>query len=243
MYDSVAELRRSLPVVEVTKPYVFTTVGSDGQPETVTLDGLFGTHPQLVVYHFMFDPSASAGCPSCSLIGDHIPPLPHLASRGTAFTAVSRAPADKIEAYKKRMGWAFPWVSSHGGDFNYDFHVSNPRFSDADAPPAVRDLEWSYNFKTPEQMRSPALAFLQSVTESPGHSVFVRGGARDEGGVGFGEKGKVYHAYSCYARGIERPIGTFTWLDMTPLGRQDKKGQNGLGFKRRDEYTEEDLTG
>lgn len=109
--DALAAERRNLPVVEVTKPYTFTTLDVSGNEQTVSLVDLFGPHRQLIIYHFMFGPTWEAGCSSCSFFADHIPSLVHLNSRSTAFACVSRAPAAKIDAYKKRMGWTFPWVS------------------------------------------------------------------------------------------------------------------------------------
>lgn len=175
----------------------------------------------------MFDPSWDGGCSSCSVVGDHIPALEHLNSRSTSFVAVSRAPIDKIAAYKKRMGWTFPWVSSFEGDFNYDFKVTQ----DDDVVPV------EYNFKTKQEMLDKGQPWFTE-GEQPGISCFVRGGE------GIGEEGKVYHSYSCYARGGEPQVNTFFWLDLTPLGRQDGRTDvPGLGFKKRDEYTADDLKG
>lgn len=198
---------------------------SSGKAKEVTLEDLFDGRPQLIIYHFMFEPDAESGCPSCTLMGDHIPPLEHLQSHNTSFAAVSRAPLDKIEAYKKRLGFTFPWVSSHGSDFNSDFDVS----SDS----AVKPVQ--YNFLSePDLQARNMLHFAKG--EQPGTSVFVRGG------LGIGHAGKVYHTYSTYARGGEAQIGTLLWLDLTPLGRQDGvNGVAGLGYKRRDEYDQGDL--
>jgi len=217
--DALAAERRALPIVEVTKPYTFTALDASGEEKTATLSDLFGTNRQLIIYHFMFSPAWDAGCSSCSLLGDHIPPLDHLASRSTAFVCVSRAPIAKIDGYKKRLGWSFPWVSSYGTDFNYDFHVTQDE--------TVAPIE--YNFESGDQLKAKGLDFF-TTGEQPGHSCFVKGGN------GVGEEGKVYHTYSSYARGGEAQIGTFGWLDMTFLGRQDPEKRNGLGFRRRDEY-------
>lgn len=228
--DKLAHERRNLPVVEMTTPYKFTAIDDKtGEKKQVSLADLFDGRPQLIVYHFMFDPDWDAGCSSCSMVGDSVPDLRHLNGRSTSFVAVSRAPIDKIAAYKKRMGWTFPWVSSHGTDFNYDFGVTQDE--------SVRPVK--YNWKTKEEMESKGLAFFAK-GEQPGHSVFVAGGPA----TGIGERGKIYHSYSSYARAGEPIINTFTWLDMTLLGRQDGlSGVPGLGFKRHDEYTEEDLKG
>jgi predicted dithiol-disulfide oxidoreductase (DUF899 family) len=196
----------------------------------VTLADLFDGRPQLIVYHFMFSPDWDAGCASCSLLGDSVPDLRHLHGHSTTFVAVSRAPIDKINAYKARMGWSFPWVSSSGSSFNYDFGATQ---DDAVAPV-------SYNFKTKVELEDRGMAYFAR-GEQPGHSIFVRGGGV---GVGVGDPGKVYHSYSSYARGGEPIINTLTWLDMTPLGRQDGvSGVGGLGFKRHDEYSADDLKG
>jgi len=221
--DALAAERRNLPIVEVTKPYTFTALDASGKETSVTLLDLFGSNRQLIIYHFMFDPAWDAGCSSCSFFADHIPPLDHLASRDTAFLCVSRAPIAKIDAYKKRMGWTFPWVSSHGNDFNFDFHVSQ----DANIAPV------EYNYKNEDEIKAKGLEF-QLKGEMPGHSCFVKGGN------GVGEEGKVYHTYSSYARGGDGLLGTYMWLDMTFLGRQDGKATDSLGFQRRDEYEKRD---
>ncbi|OCT50891.1 hypothetical protein CLCR_08953 [Cladophialophora carrionii] len=223
--DELARQRRALPVVEVTTPYTFT----DATGDKVTLADLFDGRPQLIIYHFMFSPDWDAGCASCSLFADSIPDLCHLHGHSTTFVAVSRAPIDKINAYKARMGWKFPWMSSFGTSFNYDFGATQDE--------AVAPVK--YNFKTKDELEARGMGYFAR-GEQPGHSVFIRGGAAS----GVGNEGKVYHSYSSYARGGEPIINTFTWLDMTPLGRQDGvSGVEGLGFKRHDEYTAEDLKG
>ncbi|PGH23154.1 hypothetical protein AJ80_02786 [Polytolypa hystricis UAMH7299] len=224
--DALAAERRKLPMVEVTKPYTFTGINGDtAKEQTLTLSDLFSGRRQLIIYHFMFDPSWEAGCSNCSLMGDSIPPLHHLHTRSTSFVAVSRAPIEKINAYKERMGWtSFPWVSSYNSDFNYDMHVTGDQ--------AVRPVE--YNFKNKEELERVGQGFF-SRGEQPGTSVFYRGDGK------VGEKGKIYHTYSTYTRGGEHLINTLSWLDMTPLGRQD--GETGLRFGQRDEYTEEELKG
>ncbi|EXJ57944.1 hypothetical protein A1O7_05367 [Cladophialophora yegresii CBS 114405] len=226
--DELARQRRALPVVEVTTPYTFT----DATGRKLTLADLFDGRAQLIIYHFMFDPDWDAGCASCSLLGDSVPDLRHLHGHSTTFVAVSRAPIDKINAYRARMGWtsSFPWVSSFGSSFNHDFGATQDE--------AVAPVK--YNFKTKEELEARGMGYFAR-GEQPGHSVFIRGGAS---GVGVGDQGKVYHSYSTYARGGEPIINTLTWLDMTPLGRQDGVSDvEGLGFKRHDEYTAEDLKG
>jgi len=224
--DKLTEERHNLPVVEMTKDYKLTTLDEAGKKVTVGLADLFEDRRQLIIYHFMFAPEWEEGCASCSNMGDHIPPLEHLNSRSTSFAAVSRAPIEKIAAYKKRLGWTFPWYSSYGTDFNYDFNVS--------MDPSIKPVH--YNFRNEEEIKERGTVW-QLTGEQPGTSVFIRGGA------GVGERGKIYHSYSSYARGIEGFLSTFGWLDITPLGRQDKDGRNGLGFQRRDQYTKEQLLG
>ena len=230
--DALNAERRALPFTEVSTPYEFTALDESGNKKTVKLADLFAGRPQLIVYHFMFDPEWDAGCSSCSLLGDAVPALQHLNSHSTTFVAVSRAPIEKIAKYKERMGWTFPWVSSHGTSFNYDFHVTQDE--------SVAPVE--YNWRNKADMQKVGEAYFAE-GEQPGHSVFVLGG-KGEDRVGVGEGGKVYHSYSVYARGGELTINTLTWLDMTPLGRQDGiNGLGGLGYKRHDEYTEGDLKG
>jgi predicted dithiol-disulfide oxidoreductase (DUF899 family) len=225
--DSLSTERRKLPMVEVTKPYTFTGMGPGSGKKTLTLSDLFFGRRQLIIYHFMFDPKWDAGCSSCSLLGDSIPPLEHLNARSTTFVAVSRAPIEKIAAYKKRMGWTFPWVSSYDSDFNYDMHVTENE--------AVHPVE--YNFRNKEELAKRGQDFFAR-GEQPGTSVFYRGDGK------IGEEGNIYHTYSSYARGGEHLVNTFSWLDMTPLGRQDgESGLEGLGFRRHDEYSEEELKG
>ncbi|KAA8642794.1 DUF899 domain-containing protein [Aspergillus tanneri] len=222
--DALAAERRQLPIVEVTKSYSFSIIcPKDGQRHDIGLSDLFFGRRQLIIYHFMFDPSWEAGCSGCTLMGDSFPPLEHLHSRSTSVVAVSRAPIEKIEKYKKRMGWTFPWVSSYGSDFNYDMHTTQDE--------AIRPVE--YNYKAKDELPD----FLTK-GEQPGSSVFYRGDGK------IGEVGKIYHTYSTYARGGEHLINTFGWLDMTPLGRQDgESGHPGLGFLRKDEYSQEELKG
>jgi len=187
--DELARLRRELPRVRVEKAYVF-----DAPEGKVPLAGLFGPRSQLIVYHFMLGPGWDAGCKSCSFLADHFEgALPHLAARDVSFVAVSRAPLAEIEAFRRRMGWGFRWVSSHGNDFNYDYHVS---FRKEDL--GKKKLE--YNF---------ALGDV-SMEELPGASVFYKD-----------EAGGVFHTYSTYARGLDLMLGAYNWLDLVPKGRDE----------------------
>lgn len=188
--DQLSRQRRELPWEKVGKPYAFD--GPDGRR---TLADLFAGHSQLIVYHFMLGPGWKEGCPSCSFLGDHFDGmLVHLANRDVAFTAVSRAPLAEIAIFQKRMGWRFPWVSSFGSDFNYDYQVSAT--NDQIAAGATY-----YNYG-PSQF---------SGEERPGASVFARDSA-----------GAVYHTYSTYARGLDILLGTYNFLDLAPKGRGEE---------------------
>jgi predicted dithiol-disulfide oxidoreductase (DUF899 family) len=188
--DALARERQSLPWVRVEKDYVF-----DGPNGKETLAQLFGDRTQLIVNHFMFGPDWNEGCPSCSFWADNYDgAVVHLRHRDVAFVVVSRAPFAKLEAYKKRMGWHFKWVSSYGNDFNHDFHVSFTPEEQNDDSPAT------YNYK-PGGFGS---------SEAPGISVFAKG-----------EDGAVYHTYSCYARGLDTLNGTYQLLDIVSKGRDE----------------------
>lgn len=180
----------------------------------------------------MFDPAWTAGCPSCTLHCETLSRLiPHLNSRGTTLVAVSRAPAEKIAEYKTRMGFTFPWFSSHETSFNEDFRVT--------LPPDRDDTE--YNFTPKAKLIEKGMPWFAN-GEQPGLSTFILGDKEN----GIGEDGVVYHAYSTYARGPEPMNPLFAYLDVTKLGRRDDltKGKaTGTGFRRRDEYSEDELKG
>lgn len=191
--DRLSAQRRELPWVKVDKEYVFDT--PEGKK---TLAELFRGRSQLIVYHFMFGPGAKEGCPGCSFLCDHVDSARlHFENRDVAFVAVSRAPLAEFTGFKKRMEWKFPWVSSAGSDFNYDYHVS---FTEEQ----VAKGEATYNF-APET----------ETGESHGISVFYKNG-----------KGEIFHTYSCYARGGEEMIGTFMLMDLTPKGRNEESTMN-----------------
>jgi predicted dithiol-disulfide oxidoreductase (DUF899 family) len=196
--DALSSRRRELPMVRVEQDHRF-----DGPDGDIGLVDLFAGRSQLIVQHFMFDPSWDEGCPSCSAGADEISDglLAHLAARDTSFAAVSRAPLTKIERYKQARGWTFPWVSSHGSRFNYDFHAT--------LDPDVAPVE--LNFRTAEEWAARGQDWVgrPGSTEQPGFSVFLHAG--DE----------VFHTYSTYARGAEWLGGSYAWLDLTPLGRQE----------------------
>jgi predicted dithiol-disulfide oxidoreductase (DUF899 family) len=202
--DKLSAERRALPWVKVEKPYAFDTA-SGKKP----LAELFDGKSQLIVYHFMLGPGWVEGCPSCSYLADHFDGATvHLANRDAAFVVVSRAPLAEIDAYKKRMGWKFNWVSSFGSDFNFDFHVSFTK--DELAKGKVY-----YNYDMAE-----------GHDELPGASVFYK----DRSGV-------VFHTYSAYARGLDILIGAYNWLDLTPKGRDEAGLPWSMAWVRRhDEY-------
>lgn len=202
--DELSAERRRLPWVKVEKDYVFET--PQGKK---TLSDLFESKSQLIVYHFMFGPDWEQGCPSCSFLSDSISGINvHLNHRDINLVVVSRAKLDKLDAYKKRMGWDFTWVSSFGSDFNFDYNVSFK----SDEPNENR----YYNF---ESGGFPA-------DEGPGVSVF----AKDK-------TGQVFHTYSSYARGLDFLINTYNYMDLTPKGRdEDELPYTMAWVRRRDQY-------
>ncbi len=221
--DDLARRRQALPWVRVEKPYRFDT---DEGP--ASLADLFRGRSQLLVYHFMFGPDYTAGCPSCSAIADGFNGfVVHLAHHDVTLSAVSRAPLPKLQAYKRRMGWTFPWASSFGSDFNPDFSVG---FSEQEQRQGV---EYNYRRGKPLQVRTGETAPVSVhagmcgtdtatyTRELPGMSAFVL------------EDGVVYHTYSSYARGLDGLWGMYQWLDRAPLGRNETAGP---WWRRHDEY-------
>jgi predicted dithiol-disulfide oxidoreductase (DUF899 family) len=222
--DEVSRRRQELPWVRVDKDYRFET--DEG---TASLADLFRGRSQLLVYHFMFGPDYSAGCPSCSAIADGFNgSAVHLANHDVTLCAVSRAPLAQLHAYRQRMGWSFPWASSAGSDFNFDF--SSSFTEDQQDSGAIeynygtRDMSWLRN---PEHAgRAGAHAAMTGtdvatyLRETPGMSAFAY------------QDGVVYHTYSTYARGVDALWGMYQWLDRAPLGRNE----NGSWWRRHDEY-------
>jgi len=202
--DALSAARRELPWVKVEKTYMF-----DGPGGNETLADLFGDKSQLLVYHFMLGPGWVQGCPSCSFLADHFDGATiHLAQRDVSFVVVSRAPLAEIEAYKKRMGWKFKWVSSYGTDFNFDFHVSFTKDE-------VAKGEVDYNYGKSKNAHD----------ELPGLSAFIKDG------------GTVFHTYSTYERGLDTLVGTYNMLDMAPKGRDEDGLSFTMAWVRRhDEY-------
>jgi predicted dithiol-disulfide oxidoreductase (DUF899 family) len=203
--DCLSEERRALPWVKVEKPYLF-----DSAEGSKTLADLFRGRPQLVVQHFMFAPEWNEGCKSCSFWADgYERMIPHLAARDTTFVAISRAPLAKLEAFKKRMGWTFDWVSSAPSDFNFDYAVSF-------TPDQVKSGAKVYNFGT--------AGFRTG--EAPGVSVFYRD-----------QTGDIFHTYSCFARGLDMMNAAYHYLDLTPLGRHEEGLPYPMDWVRlRDQY-------
>lgn len=208
--DALSAERRKLPMVRIEKEYVFE--GPNGRR---TLGDLFEGRRQLLVYHFMFDPSWDEGCRACSFVADNFSgALVHLAARDTSFAVISRAPIAKIERFERRMGWSFPWLSSFDSDFNYDFHVT------------MDEAHPEYNYR-PDYFAN--IQELRAKGEDPppaereGLSVFLRDGEH------------IHHTYSTYARGVDPFLNTYNFLDHTPLGRQEN-GHPMAWLRHHDRY-------
>ena len=186
--DELSRQRREMPWEKVEKQYVF-----EGAKGKETLADLFDGRSQLLVYHFMFGPGWEQGCPSCSFLGDSFDGITiHIAQRDTSFVAISRATLPEIEAFKKRMGWKFKWVSSNGNDFNYDYKVSFSKEDISSGKPV-------YNYET--------IPFPSE--EGPGASAFIK------------KDGQIYHTYSTYSRGLDILLPMYNWIDMTAKGRDE----------------------
>jgi len=218
--DDLARRRQDLPWVRIDKPYAFETDEGSG-----TLRDLFRGRSQLLIYHFMFGPDYAAGCPSCSAIADGFNGCAvHLANHDVTLSAVSRAPLAKLQAYKQRMGWTFPWASSFSSDFNDDFSV---RFTEKEQ--LEGGIHYNYRREAPWQPRGGEVGKMAAMSgtdaatytrERPGMSAFVL------------EDGVVYHTYSTYARGLDGLWGMYQWLDRAPLGRNE----SDIWWRRHDEY-------
>ena len=222
--DDVARQRRQLPWVPVDKDYRFET-----EAGTASLADLFGGRSQLLVYHFMFGPEYTGGCPSCSAIADGFNGFAvHLEHHDVGMMAVSRAPIAALQAYRRRMGWSFPWASSLDSDFNFDFNTSfteeQQRSGSIDYNYRPTDTTWLW--QAGQESRAAEHAAMTGTDratytrEHPGMSAFAR------------EDGVVYHTYSAYARGLDGLWGMYQWLDRAPHGRNE----TGAWFRRRDEY-------
>ncbi len=233
--DEVTRQRRELPWVRIIKDYRFET--DDG---TASLADLFRGRSQLLVYHFMFGPDYNAGCPNCSAIADGFNGFAiHLANHDVMLWATSRAPFAKLQAYKRRMGWTFPWASSFGSDFNYDFNASfteeqqrteNVNYNYSQGGVSSRQVKIAPTEIAPEVVTegpraeiagSVGLDWATYIREMPGMSAFAL------------EDGVVYHTYSAYARGLDGLWGGYQWLDRAPKGRNETAG---IWWRRHDEY-------
>jgi predicted dithiol-disulfide oxidoreductase (DUF899 family) len=221
--DAVARQRQALPWVRIEKDYVFDTDGGKR-----SLRDLFAGRSQLLVYHFMFGPDWSAGCPSCSMIADGFNGLDtHLAHHDVMLWAVSRAPLSKLQAYKKRMGWSFPWASSSDSDFNFDYDVA---FTEEQQRAGGIEYNYARDSHAMDMVPAPepvAKLAASCGTDAPAYS-------RDRPGMSAFviEDGAVYHTYSTYARGVDAIWGIYPWLDRAAKGRNEA----GIWWRRRDEY-------
>lgn len=202
--DELARQRRELPWVKVTKPFVFE--GPDG-PQS--LSDLFAGRSQLIVYHFMYGPDWDEGCPSCSFWADNFEGIPiHLAHRDATLVAISRAPYEKLVSYRRRMGWTFPWYSSYGSDFNFDYQVSY-------TSEQVESGNVEHNYRQTKVLE-----------ELPGISVFYRD-----------PTGDIYHTYSTYSRGLDMLNGAYHYMDLLPRGRDEEGLSWTMAWLRRhDQY-------
>ncbi len=223
--DEVARQRQAVPWVRIDKDYRLET--DEGQ---VSLSDLFRGRSQLLVYYFMFGPDYTAGCPSCSSIADGFNGIAvHLANHDVMLWAISRAPFAKLQAYKRRMGWSFPWASSNGGDFNFDFNASFTEEQQRDGA--------EYNFRRDDPVMQAGMGGKQigvtsELATMTGTDVATYTRER-EGVSGFAlQDGAIYHTYSAYARGVDSLWAMYQWLDRAPLGRNE----TGPWFRRHDEY-------
>jgi predicted dithiol-disulfide oxidoreductase (DUF899 family) len=228
--DELAQRRRQLPWVRIDKAYRFETDAG-----SASLVDLFNGRSQLLVYHFMFGPTYTAGCPSCSSIADGFNGfVVHLEHHDVAFSGVSRAPLPKLQAFKRRMGWSFPWASAHDGDFNFDFNVSI-----TESQQRAGGVEYNYR-PQPALTTSGSGNVLTTRGDGPVARIAATTGtdvdtySRERPGMSaFAlEDGVVYHTYSAYARGLDALWGMYPWLDRAPRGRNE----SGIWWRRHDEY-------
>jgi len=221
--DELARRRQELPWVRIDKTYRFET-----EQGVASLADLFGGRSQLLVYHFMFGPDYKAGCPSCSSIADGFDGIAiHLANHDVALTAISRAPLAKLQEYKGRMGWTFPWASSAGSDFNFDFNIS---FTEEQQREGTVEYNYQRGRHAMDAVPAPEPVAQFAATCGTDASTY----ARDRPGLSAFvlEDGAVYHTYSTYARGLDGLWGMYQWLDRAPKGRNE----TGIWWRRHDEY-------
>jgi len=223
--DELTRRRQALPWVRIDKAYRFDT--DDG---AAVLEDLFKGRSQLLVYHFMFGPEYSSGCPSCSAIADGFNGFAvHLAHHDVMLWAVSLAPLAKLQAYKKRLGWTFPWASAAAGDFNYDFNVSV-----SEEQRQQGSVDYNYRQNAPQPAAGSANPVVQKFAAMTGTDVPAYARQRPGLSAFAREDGVVYHTYSAYARGVDALWGMYQWLDRAPLGRNES-GSGGW-WRRHDEY-------
>lgn len=223
--DELAQRRQELPWVRIDKEYRFETAQG-----SATLADLFEGRSQLLIYHFMFGPDFTAGCPSCSAIADGFDgTVVHLANHDVTLAAVSRAPLAKLQAYQKRMGWTFPWASSFGGDFNFDWSVGLTEEQQ-------REGGYEYNYRRARPLAPGAEAGGPVAEMAAGTGVDAATYMRERPGVSAFvlEDGVVYHSYSTYSRGVDGIWGMYQWLDRAPKGRNE----TGVWWRRHDEYSQ-----
>ena len=222
--DALAQQRQELPWVRIDKEYRFETEEGNG-----SLADLFRGRSQLLVYHFMFGPNYTAGCPSCSAIADGFDGFAvHLANHDIALSAVSRAPLTKLQAYRRRMGWTFPWASSLGSDFNFDFNVAFTEEQQREGTVEYNYQRGGHAMDATTVVPEPVAQFAATcgtdaptyTRDRPGMSAFVL------------DDGVIYHTYSTYARGLDGLWGMYQWLDRAPKGRNER----GPWWRRHDEY-------
>ena len=209
--DALSEQRRAMPMVRVEKDYTFT----DASGTAHSLTELFAGKEQLIVYHFMFSPDDAEPCSGCTHVGESLPSVHHLRSKNTNLVFVSRAPAERLDAFQKRAGWDFPCYSSGGSDFNYDFYAT--------VDEKVKPVE--INFRSREELENLGQTVYEG--DVPGYSVFCK------------KNGDILYSYSTFNRGGEKFLPTLALLDMTPMGRQEK-GYGPGDFKLAGKYSGED---
>jgi predicted dithiol-disulfide oxidoreductase (DUF899 family) len=202
--DALSAARRHLPMVKIDKEYCF-----EGPNGRATLSDLFEGRRQLIVYHFMFGPGWEEGCKSCSYLADHFDGANwHLPHRDVTFVVISRAPLSELTPYRKRMGWRFKWLSSHGSDFNFDYHVSATKVE-------KEQEKMFYNYEVDELLSD----------EMPGLSVFYKD-----------KEGQIFHTYSTYGRGLDLLVGAYNLLDLVPKGRDENPESTMDWVRRHDQY-------
>jgi predicted dithiol-disulfide oxidoreductase (DUF899 family) len=229
--DELARRRQALPWVRVERDYEF-----DDELGNISLRDLFRGRSQLVVYHFMFGPTWTQGCPSCSAIADGFNGIAvHLENHDVALSAVSRAPLAKLLEFRRRMGWTFPWVSSADGKFNFDFNVS---FTEEEQRTGTIEYNYARGTHAMDQVQKPN-PIVSAIAKGVGTDAATYGRDRPGMSAFIQQDGAVYHTYSAYARGLDPIWAMYQWLDRAPLGRNEQ----GIWWKRHDEYGADRVAG